>query len=477
MNSTFVTHPSVRIKGTETNYIPRPCFDPGCVDKAPHMHCPFCVKTESYTDPVILKAHYRVKHVDKGIEFSGLKVLRCCDRCDIVGVIKGEKKFKGAHWHCYKCRNGFNRRDEAIKHYKTHFRNPHTTFQIQIVQDINQPVNQSFETEEAASCIPTDSFSVSAGLSDNVCQTSLPVLHQGLEGMVAMSGVGAVETVGVADTQTIMIIQEDGNFSTMHELTTSQDIHTSEGIGRTNPVINVEVEEPDRQETIQELREKIIQLEREKAEQRNHITLLNKKIEEQAEQLENYKLVEQDLMEQIHQLQLQLQSNTEDPNIVELCNSNGTERAIQDLCSQLETQHKQLIRQQITQLKHSLVQTNPVQPKMIVLNAHTLGGQLGHTVSLQAYTSDTNSATPTDVTLDFSTGEGSVIEDDIVEHSNEDVTKVSEVDKVDSYDKEETYNTILVHSLSEDLEHEPVIENDGSISHCEPPPEKKMKNK
>lgn len=63
-----------------------------------------------------------------------MKVLRCCDRCDIVGVIKGEKKFKGAHWHCYKCRNGFNRRDEAIKHYKTHFRNPHTTFQIQIVQ-------------------------------------------------------------------------------------------------------------------------------------------------------------------------------------------------------------------------------------------------------------------------------------------------------------------------------------------------------
>ena len=65
---------------------------------------------------------------------SGLKILRCCDHCDIVGVIKGEKKFKGAHWHCYRCRNGFNRRDEAIKHYKTHFRNPQTTFQISITQ-------------------------------------------------------------------------------------------------------------------------------------------------------------------------------------------------------------------------------------------------------------------------------------------------------------------------------------------------------
>ena len=36
------------------------------------MHCPFCVKADHYHDPVILKAHYRVKHVDKGIEFGGL---------------------------------------------------------------------------------------------------------------------------------------------------------------------------------------------------------------------------------------------------------------------------------------------------------------------------------------------------------------------------------------------------------------------
>ena len=67
----FQTHPSVRIKGTENNYIPSQCFEPICMDKSPHMHCPFCVKTDCYTDPVILKAHYRVKHVDKGIEFAG----------------------------------------------------------------------------------------------------------------------------------------------------------------------------------------------------------------------------------------------------------------------------------------------------------------------------------------------------------------------------------------------------------------------
>ena len=66
------SHPSVRVKGTENNYDPVQCLETGCqYSSSPHMHCPFCVKTEYYQDPVILKAHYRVKHVDKGIEFAG----------------------------------------------------------------------------------------------------------------------------------------------------------------------------------------------------------------------------------------------------------------------------------------------------------------------------------------------------------------------------------------------------------------------
>ncbi|XP_041706646.2 uncharacterized protein LOC121541589 isoform X3 [Coregonus clupeaformis] len=135
--SAFIAHPSVRIRGTEHTYNPVLCQDDNCSgkDKGTHTHCPFCTVAEAYQDPVILLAHYRIKHVDKGIDFAGLIVLRCCNHCEIVGTIKGEKRFKGAHWHCYRCRNGFNRRDEAIKHYKTHFRNPHTTFQIQVTQD------------------------------------------------------------------------------------------------------------------------------------------------------------------------------------------------------------------------------------------------------------------------------------------------------------------------------------------------------
>ncbi|XP_062890628.1 uncharacterized protein zgc:193801 isoform X1 [Mobula hypostoma] len=150
----FITHPSVRVKGTEHNYNPVLCQDEKCSasSKGSHMHCPFCSVTEAYQDPVILRAHYRVKHVDKGLDFAGLKILRCCNHCDIIGTIKGEKKFKGAHWHCYRCRNGFNRRDEAVKHYKTHFRNPHTTFQIQVTQEVNsrQYYEQSAEAHHKA---------------------------------------------------------------------------------------------------------------------------------------------------------------------------------------------------------------------------------------------------------------------------------------------------------------------------------------
>ncbi len=61
----------MRVKGTEHQYEPTLCEDHKCTMSWPHMHCPFCINTETYQDPVILKAHYRVKHVDKGIEFAG----------------------------------------------------------------------------------------------------------------------------------------------------------------------------------------------------------------------------------------------------------------------------------------------------------------------------------------------------------------------------------------------------------------------
>ncbi|KAG5834478.1 hypothetical protein ANANG_G00261940 [Anguilla anguilla] len=226
----FIAHPSVRMKGTEHNYNPVLCQDETCSAKAKesHMHCPFCSITEAYQDPVILRAHYRVKHVDKGIDFAGLKVLRCCNHCEIVGTIKGEKKFKGAHWHCYRCRNGFNRRDEAIKHYKTHFRNPHTTFQIQITQEVNS--RQYYEQSAEAHPKAYSGLAIGAGsngdysaigpvLTQTIIATSTStdtLLTEGPKDSSVNNGiaVGAEETVGLSQQatgqQTLVLMDPDG---------------------------------------------------------------------------------------------------------------------------------------------------------------------------------------------------------------------------------------------------------------------------
>ncbi|XP_058889318.1 uncharacterized protein LOC117426177 isoform X2 [Acipenser ruthenus] len=238
----FIAHPSVRIKGTEHNYNPVLCQDEKCASssKGNHMHCPFCSIAEAYQDPVILRAHYRVKHVDKGIDFAGLKVLRCCNHCEIVGTIKGEKKFKGAHWHCYRCRNGFNRRDEAVKHYKTHFRNPHTTFQIQITQEVNS--RQYYEQSVEAHPKAYGGLAITAG-SNGDYNTIGSVLAQtviatatGTETLITEVSkvssvsngitVGAEETVGPcpqsSGRQTLVLMDPDGESGNLlYEETTS----------------------------------------------------------------------------------------------------------------------------------------------------------------------------------------------------------------------------------------------------------------
>lgn len=205
----FVAHASVRIKGTEHIYEPVFCSDTECDKRyVIHMHCPFCVRTESFIDPVILKAHYRVKHVDKGIEYGGLKIVRCCDHCDIVGSIKGSKEIKGAHWHCYRCRNGFNRRDEAQKHYRTHFRTPETTFQIHIPQD----VNQVFVASTPSSDLATQSGQEPPMSSVNMDRVDGVVVAN--DDRCLQVSVAANETVGTtatADLPVVMVLPPSSN--------------------------------------------------------------------------------------------------------------------------------------------------------------------------------------------------------------------------------------------------------------------------
>ncbi|XP_016085072.1 uncharacterized protein [Sinocyclocheilus grahami] len=227
--SAFVAHPSVHVRGTEHTYTPVLCQDEKCLgqEKGVHMHCPLCSVAEAYQDPVILQAHFRIKHVDKGIDFAGLKVLRCCIHCEIVGTIKGEKRFKGAHWHCYRCRNGFNRRDEAIKHYKTHFRNPHTTFQIQVTQNVN--CRQYYGESSEAHAEAYEGLTVSLGPGGDGTSIGAiltqPFLTTGTETLLTVepkedcerNGIplGAEEEVGSSQnssngTQTLVLVDPDG---------------------------------------------------------------------------------------------------------------------------------------------------------------------------------------------------------------------------------------------------------------------------
>ncbi|KTG06470.1 hypothetical protein cypCar_00026691 [Cyprinus carpio] len=226
-NETDRAHPSVCVRGTEHTYTPVLCQDEKCLgqEKGVHMHCPLCSVAEIYQDPVILRAHFRIKHVDKGIDFAGLKVLRCCVHCEIVGTIKGEKRFKGAHWHCYRCRNGFNRRDEAIKHYKTHFRNPHTTFQIQVTQNVN--CRQYYGESSEAHAKAYEGLAVSLGPSGDGFGSILtqPILTTDTETLLTVepkedcerNGIplGAEEEVGSSQnssdgTQTLVLMDPDG---------------------------------------------------------------------------------------------------------------------------------------------------------------------------------------------------------------------------------------------------------------------------
>ncbi|XP_007900491.2 uncharacterized protein zgc:193801 isoform X1 [Callorhinchus milii] len=350
----FITHPTVRVKGSEHNYNPVLCQDEKCSasQKGSHMHCPFCSITEAYQDPVILRAHYRIKHVDKGLDFAGLKILRCCNHCDIVGTIKGEKKFKGAHWHCYRCRNGFNRRDEAVKHYKTHFRNPHTTFQIQITQEVNnrQYYEQSGEAQHKAyggsqvtSGGAMDITSISPVLTETVITTSTTTLTTEKTDIARQAGkdsslpngitVAAEETVGSSSAvghQTLVLMDPDGEngelvFNDATALVTDQN---GEDLDQ-NLLMEKQLMElhqqnqqlrAEKSETESKLRSEILQLKDQIAD----LTQANLQI---AEELKQYK------------------------------SSESTENKVKQMIEQMEVQHREMLQMQVEALRKEFSQT------------------------------------------------------------------------------------------------------------------------
>lgn len=203
----LIAHPSVRVRGSEHSFEPIECAGEKCVAQpVPHLHCPFCSKNTVFKDARIVKAHYRVKHVDKGLYFAGLKMLRCSATCRISGSIKGEKKFRGPHWHCYKCRNGFCRRDEAMKHFETHFKLPQTTFQINIVQDVNEGMGLQSRLDsslvEHSECQMSSASDISTDMDSN---TAVAVTVDMTE--EPSENPGSPNTT--EEPTTVMIIQED----------------------------------------------------------------------------------------------------------------------------------------------------------------------------------------------------------------------------------------------------------------------------
>ncbi|XP_023673683.1 uncharacterized protein [Paramormyrops kingsleyae] len=358
-------HPSVRIKGTEQIYNPVLCQDEKCAARAKgsHMHCPFCNVAEAYQDPVILQAHYRVKHVDKGIDFSGLKVLRCCNHCEIVGTIKGEKKFKGAHWHCYRCRNGFNRRDEAVKHYKTHFRNPHTTFQIQITQEVNN--RQYYEQNAEAHPKAYGGLAISPGTNGECCtigsmlaqtvintstsaESLLREVHKDSSVNNGMM-VGAEETVGpsqqASGRETLVLMNPSGENDSLVFEETSSIIAEQGGENLEQNLL---------------LERQLLELHQQNQALQQEKDLMEKKLQAEIQQLKD------------HMVSL-VQANVKMFEELQLYRSvEGSEEKITKLVESLEAQHHELLQTQLATLKKEILQ----QHNGLTVNGHT-GEHLG----------------------------------------------------------------------------------------------------
>ncbi|XP_006016878.1 uncharacterized protein LOC102388405 isoform X1 [Alligator sinensis] len=358
--ASFIAHPSVRIKGTEHNYNPVLCQDDQCAAsvKGRHTHCPFCSISEAYQDPFILRAHYRVKHVDKGLDFAGLKILRCCNHCEIVGTIKGEKKFKGAHWHCYRCRNGFNRRDEAVKHYKTHFRNPHTTFQIQIAQDVNsrQYYERSAEANHKAygglsvsTGANVDVMSIGALLAQNVLASRSPAAasDKGTESLLGSpakdssfnSGMalGAEETVGLSTSsssipahQTLVLMDPDGDGSSIIFEDGPNSVSRQSGESLDQNLLEKQLIElhQQNQQLLEEKKEMECRLRAEILQLKEHIASIIQANIRMAEELKRYQA------------------------------SDDLEKKVSKMVEQMEWQHRELLQMHVAALRKEFVQRN-----------------------------------------------------------------------------------------------------------------------
>ncbi|XP_045172227.2 uncharacterized protein LOC123534180 [Mercenaria mercenaria] len=287
-------HPSVRIKGTESNFTPVQCLEIDCAIVDPHMHCPFCAKTDSYTDPSLLKTHYTNRHVNKAIEFAGLRILRCYDICEVAGKNKGCKTFKGGHWHCYKCPNGLDKRNSVYAHYQSHLKNYESSFQIQVAQDVNPSMcGFTVPHEIDVSHVPWESYNTSASLNTVSTTTRPNSCSSSLKRSYADTSLGGLETID----HTAMYVQDDG-IGNVTSTYNAQEIPTT---GNETYVITVpdSAELAELKARVQELEMSCKELEKQKAVQKSHIELLQKRDADQTKLVQELKLEKQNLVAEL----------------------------------------------------------------------------------------------------------------------------------------------------------------------------------
>ncbi|XP_073168772.1 uncharacterized protein [Lepidochelys kempii] len=351
-------HPSVRIKGTEHSYSPVLCQDDQCTAnvKGRHTHCPFCSISEAYQDPFILQAHYRVKHVDKGLDFAGLKILRCCSHCEIVGTIKGEKKFKGAHWHCYRCRNGFNRRDEAVKHFKTHFRNPHTTFQIQVTQDVNSRQYYQHSTEahpkaygslHVSTGASIDVMAIGSVLAQTVLASGSPVFTTD-KGTESLSGNPAKDSS--FNSRIVLGVEEMARLSTSSSsLPTHQTLVLMDPDGDSGNIIFEEGDNSVAGQPCEGLDQNLLEKQLIELHQQNQQLLEEKKEMEQKLRAEILQLKEQ--IASIVQANVRMAEE-----LKRYQTSDDLEKKVSKMVEQMEWQHRELLQMQVAALRKEFAQ-------------------------------------------------------------------------------------------------------------------------
>ncbi|XP_062868174.1 uncharacterized protein zgc:193801 [Trichomycterus rosablanca] len=359
--ATFVAHPSVQVKGSEHSYVPVLCQDDKCTghEKGVHMHCPLCTVGEAYQDPIILRAHFRIKHVDKSIDFAGLKVLRCCNHCEIVGTIKGEKRFKGAHWHCYRCRNGFNRRDEAVKHYKTHFRNPHTTFQIQVTQDVN--CRQYYSSSAEANAKSYSGLAVSLGSVGDATSATNSIVTQPI---LATTGTETTALLTVepkedCESNGMPVGAEEEVESSLNGSEQAQTLVLMDPDGKTSNLIYDEATA-----IVTEQRGDSLELQK-------RLLELNEQIDALRQEKES---VEKSLRAEIKQLKEQVaslvQANVKMFDELQLCQcQDHSQQRLAKMVESLQAQHKELLEAQLASLRQEFLS----QPSAVLLNDRTQG--------------------------------------------------------------------------------------------------------